>query len=368
MQFALELAARGRGWVEPNPPVGAVIVDDELNLVGQGWHQRYGAPHAEINALASAADSVAGQTLIVTLEPCCHAGQTGPCSEAVIQSGVRRVVIGTRDPAPHVDGGGIKQLRAAGLEVEVGVCAEAARELIAPFVTLQLHHRPWVIGKWAMSLDGKIATCTGHSQWISSTESRERVHALRARVDGILVGIQTALADDPQLTARPAGPRTPVRIVLDRHARLPVDGKLARTADQIPVLLVHAAAADPAALSALRECGVETWECPLDQPTSHFELATLLRELGRRSMTNLLVEGGGRTLGAFHDQQFLDELHCFIAPKLIGGAEAVSPLSGVGSQQVASQPQVHNLVCEKSGPDVYLRGRVRALSEIFAKP
>src|SRR5262245_31687444 len=201
MRRALELAEQGRGHVEPNPLVGAVVVRDG-RVVGEGWHQKFGGPHAEVFALAAAGEAARGATLYVSLEPCCHFGKTPPCSEAIIQAGIARVVAALRDPFPKVDGGGFKVLRAAGIQVTEGVGESAARRLNAPFVTLVTVGRPHVHAKWAMTLDGKIATRTGHSQWISNEASRRLVHLLRGFMDGILVGIGTALADNPQLTAR----------------------------------------------------------------------------------------------------------------------------------------------------------------------
>src|SRR5919197_3355884 len=207
MSRALELAERGRGFVEPNPLVGAVVVRDG-RVVGEGWHRRYGEAHAEVNALAAAGEAARGATLYVTLEPCCHHGKTPPCTDAVLRAGVRRVVAAMADPFPQVAGQGVAQLRAAGVEVEVGVCEREARELNAPYLTLLAEGRPYVHAKWAMSLDGKIATRGGDSRWISGPASREVVHRLRGRVDAILVGAGTVRADDPLLTARPLGPRT----------------------------------------------------------------------------------------------------------------------------------------------------------------
>src|SRR4051794_5088755 len=207
MRRALDLAERGRGFVEPNPVVGAVVVRDG-SLVGEGWHERYGEAHAEVNALSAAGEAARGATLYVTLEPCCHHGKTPPCTDTVLRAGVRRVVAAMLDPFPRVAGGGFAVLLAAGVDVAVGVCEAEARRLNAPYLTLLTHGRPHVHAKWAMTLDGKIATRTGQSQWISNEASRRRVHELRGRMDAVVVGIGTVLADDPMLTARPPGPRS----------------------------------------------------------------------------------------------------------------------------------------------------------------
>jgi len=222
MTRALELAEQGLGYVEPNPMVGCVIAHHD-KVIGEGWHQRFGGPHAEVEAIRNAGSIPRDATLYVTLEPCCHQGKTPPCTVAIIQAGIRRVVIAQRDPFPQVDGGGIEQLKQQGSKVEVGLLEEQAKELNAPYVKLIKTGRPWVIAKWAMTLDGKLATRTGDSRWISNQLSRAVVHQLRGRVDAIMVGRKTAQLDDPQLTARPTGVRIPTRIILDSQASLSLE-------------------------------------------------------------------------------------------------------------------------------------------------
>ncbi len=246
MQRALALAAAGQGFVEPNPMVGCVIARG-AEIVGEGRHRRFGGDHAEVEALRLVGPRAAGATLYVTLEPCCHFGKTPPCTGAILAAGVRRVVAAMSDPFPQVAGGGAAELRAAGVEVELGLLEDDARRLNAPYLKLIQRGRPWVIAKWAMTLDGKIATRTGASRWISGAQSRRAVHALRGRMDAIVVGRETALHDDPLLTARPPGPRTPLRIVLDTRASLRNDSQLVRTAHESPVLIAagsEASAAD----------------------------------------------------------------------------------------------------------------------------
>ncbi|MBA3312640.1 MAG: bifunctional diaminohydroxyphosphoribosylaminopyrimidine deaminase/5-amino-6-(5-phosphoribosylamino)uracil reductase RibD [Planctomycetaceae bacterium] len=357
MRHALVIAAQGIGHVEPNPAVGSVLVDRGLNLIAEGFHQHFGGPHAEANALAAAGDKARGATLFVTLEPCCHHGKTPPCSRALITAGVERVVVAMQDPAPHVAGGGIAELRAAGIDVEVGLCEPEARRLVAPFVTLVTLGRPFVHAKWAMTLDGKIATRTGHSKWISNRGSRELVHRLRGRMDAIIVGAGTALADDPLLTARPPGPRTPTRIVVDARGVLPIESQLARTATESPVLLATTAAADEATLDALRQKGVESILLPSREGRG--DLSALLAELGRRRMTNVLIEGGGALLGSFFDAQLIDEVHVFMAPKLVGGSAAVSPIGGDGLEQVPELSQLDSPSLTLIESDVYVNGRLR---------
>ena len=256
MRRAIELARRGLGFVEPNPAVGAIVVDSSGTVVGEGWHQKYGGPHAEVHAIAQAGTKAFGATLYVTLEPCCHFGKTPPCSRAVIAAGIHRVVIGIRDPNPQVDGGGIAELRNAGIDVDIGVLEHNVKRLVAPFISLTTQFRPWYHGKWAMTLDGKIATRSCHSKWITNEASRAVVHQLRGRMDGILVGIGTAIADNPALTARPQGPRIPTRIVVDTAARLPLESQLAKTVSEAPVLVFTTDAAPADRCTRLRDAGV----------------------------------------------------------------------------------------------------------------
>ncbi len=318
MRYALRLAERGRGAVEPNPAVGAVIVTDDLVLVGEGWHQAFGGPHAEIHALRQAGDAARGATLFVTLEPCCHFGKTAPCTQAVLAAGIRRVVVGATDPNPQVAGQGVRDLMAARVEVETGLLRREAEAIIAPFRKLMTTNRPWVIAKWAMTLDGKLATKTGDSRWISNEASRKLVHELRGRMDAIVVGIGTALADDPLLTARPAGLRTALRVVIDSQARLPVNSQLVTTARQIPLLVAVTESAPSERVEKLQSNGVEVLKFPVDV-AGKLSLNALLMELGRRRCTNVLVEGGGALLGSLFDQRLIDEVYAFIAPKVIGG-------------------------------------------------
>lgn len=354
MVRALELARRGEGRVEPNPMVGCVLVRDGA-VVGEGWHQQFGGPHAEIAALAAAGDSARGATAYVTLEPCCHTGKTPPCTRALIAAGVSRVVAAQSDPHRVVHGHGLEELAAAGVAVEQGLLGELARSLIAPFAKLVAEHRPWVIAKWAMSLDGRLATRTGDSKWISGDASRAIVHQLRGRVDAIVVGRGTAQADDPLLTARPSGARVATRIVLDSQASLSLDSQLVCTAGEVPVLVAAAAGASAAACQALRDRGVEVWQS--NAVDRQARLAALLDELGRRQMTNVLVEGGSAVLGALFDIHAVDEVHVFLAPKIIGGKDVHAAIGG-GVSQMTDAGRVNSLEVERSGDDIYLHGRV----------
>ncbi|MCR9197027.1 MAG: bifunctional diaminohydroxyphosphoribosylaminopyrimidine deaminase/5-amino-6-(5-phosphoribosylamino)uracil reductase RibD [Planctomycetaceae bacterium] len=364
MERALELAGRGRGLVEPNPMVGAVIVDGQRRLIAEGWHQRFGGPHAEVNALKAAGPIPAGATLFVTLEPCSHHGKTPPCADAVIAAGFERTVIGCQDPAPHVAGRGIARLRNTGMVVDVGVCETLAQELIAPFRMVQTERRPWVHAKWAMTLDGRIATRSGHSQWISNADSRGYVHQLRGRMDAILTAAGTVRADNPQLTARPAGMRTALRVVLDRTGEsLTADCHLVQTARQTPVLL----AADRAALGdqmrgQLEQAGVEIFFTSGDTRTAR--VASLLEELGRRQCTNVLLEAGPGLLGACLDAGVIDEVHAFVAPKLVGGADAKSPIDGVGRDRIPELSSLEDVRVQPFGTDTLIHGRMQRRDEI----
>lgn len=364
MQRALAVAARGQGSVEPNPLVGAVIVQGD-QIVGEGWHQRFGGPHAEIEALRAAGERARGSTLYVTLEPCCHHGKTPPCTEAIISAGIRRVVAAMQDPFPQVSGGGIRQMQSAGIDVQVGLHEQPVRELNAPYLKLVTSGRPWIIAKWAMTLDGRIATRGGYSKWISGEASREVVHRLRGRMDAILVGRRTAQIDDPLLTARPQpatdefGPvvrRVATRVVCDSLARLSSHCQLVKTAAKTPTIVACGPDAPEKEMRRLADCGVEV--LPFTAATQFERTLQLLDELGRRQMTNVLVEGGSQLLGTLLDARQIDEVHVFLAPKLVGGEQATSPIGGAGVDQLAKAIAISKLACERLGDDVYLHGRV----------
>jgi diaminohydroxyphosphoribosylaminopyrimidine deaminase/5-amino-6-(5-phosphoribosylamino)uracil reductase len=356
MRHALLLAERGRGSVEPNPLVGAVVVRDG-RLVGEGWHQKYGQAHAEVNALVAAGEAARGATLYVTLEPCCHFGKTPPCTDAVIRAGIRRVVAALADPFPQVAGRGEVLLRAAGIEFVMGIGADEARRQNAPYLKLLAQGRPYVHAKWAMTLDGKIATATGDSRWISNEASRRRVHEMRGRMDAIIIGLGTALADDPLLTARPPGPRTAVRIVLDSKGQLPETSQLVQTAREVPTLLATVDPPSAHTQGKLRERGCEVLCLPSD--SGRPSVTALLDVLGQRRMTNVLVEGGAGVLGAFFDADQIDEVHIFVAPKIVGGSGAKSPVGGHGVERIAEALSLTELTAENVDGDIYLHGRRR---------
>jgi diaminohydroxyphosphoribosylaminopyrimidine deaminase/5-amino-6-(5-phosphoribosylamino)uracil reductase len=332
------------------------VVCREGRIVGEGWHQRFGGPHAEIEALQAAGDQAAGARLYVNLEPCCHQGKTPPCTQAIVQAGVARVVAAMPDPFPQVAGGGLAELTQAGLHVEVGCCASEAARLNAPYLKLVSLGRPWVIAKWAMTLDGKLASRTGDSRWISSPASRRIVHELRGRVDAILVGRGTIEADDPQLTARPPGARIATRIVADRRASLATASRLVQSASQAPVLVAAGPEAAAEDVARLQAAGCEVLPCPGESDVQRLE--ALLFELGRRRMTNVLVEGGGVLLGALFDGRLIDEVHVFIAPRLLGGRAAPSPLAGLGLAKIEQACRLSDVQVREVEGDVYVQGLV----------
>jgi diaminohydroxyphosphoribosylaminopyrimidine deaminase/5-amino-6-(5-phosphoribosylamino)uracil reductase len=351
MKQALRLAKRGEGRVEPNPMVGCVIVRDG-RIAGEGWHDEFGGPHAEIVALQKVDKALLrGATAYVTLEPCCHHGKTPPCSKALMIAGVARVVIAMEDPFPAVDGGGIDELKAAGTVCDVGLLADEARELNAPYLMRLNNGRPWVIAKWAQTRDGKMAMADG-TRWISNERSREVVQQLRGRVDAIIVGSGTVRADDPLLTARPKNPadvkRKALRIAVDSRASLPLESQLVQTASDVPVLLAVSDAAPDDAVKRLHEAGVQIFYC--DGETYGDRLKSLLDELGRRRMTNVLVEGGSRLLHTLFDIYAIDEVHVFTAPKDAGGDAPLAP-------RLRKQPLKDVVTTDLDG-DEYLRARI----------
>lgn len=337
MRRALELAAKGEGSVEPNPMVGCVLVRDH-QIIGEGYHRFFGGPHAEIDALRSLASEsdASGATAYVTLEPCCHHGKTPPCSKALIDAGVARVVVAMPDPFPQVDGGGIQQLRDAGIEIEMGVLQSDAESLNAPYLKRVRDGLPWVIAKWAMTIDGKIAAVTGDSQWITSPASREDAHRLRARVDAIAVGMGTVVDDDPMLNARiPDGEpaRTARRIVFCRQRIPERSSKLIRTAREIPVVLVLGKQIAPNSVSELENAGVETVVTETDDKLAMVRSA--LRWMGDQGMTNLMLEGGSQLLASFFECGQIDEAHVYLGAKAIGGRDAPGPIGGVGVDRIS---------------------------------
>ena len=377
MRRAIELAKQGEGFVEPNPMVGCVLVQAG-EIIGEGFHQEFGGPHAEINAINSAieqgklpagdfSDSTADHdsiTAYVSLEPCSHQGKTGPCASAIIRAGVTRVVVACGDPNPLVGGQGLSQLRNAGVEVVTGVLEKESRDVLAPFLKRFEQSKPWMIAKWAMTLDGRIATRIGDSEWISSLQSRAIVHLLRARVDAIMIGIGTAIADDPMLNARDLAPddlhvsRNPaMRIVVDSTARISLDSNLVQTAEEIPTMIVVGPECDSAKIEQLREYHCSVFESDLRDANQRLD--ELLSYLGTQQITNVLVEGGGQLLGSLNDLGQIDEVHCFIGPKIVGGRESLSPVLGTGIDVLQNASLVDLRSVQRVENDIYLISRIQ---------
>jgi len=358
MRAALALARRGLGNVWPNPAVGCVIIKDG-RVVGRGWTQPGGRPHAETEALARAGEAARGATACVTLEPCSHWGRTPPCADALIAAGVRRVVAAVEDPDPRVAGAGLARLRAAGLAVATGLGAAEAAEINAGFFHRLRLGRPLVTLKLATSLDGRIATASGASRWITGAAARARGHLLRAEHDAILVGTGTAIADDPQLTCRlpGLGHRSPLRVVLDRRLRIPLAAQLFAAVRPVPTWVVTSPTADAARVAALRDAGVEIIAADPDA-SGQLDLASVLGRLGERGLTRLLVEGGGHLAAALLRRGLVDRLAWFHAPVLLGG-DGVPAVAALGLDAVAEAPGFMRLSSEPIGDDMLSIFRAR---------
>ena len=364
LERAIELAQRGTGAVKPNPVVGAVIARDG-EVLGEGWHERYGAAHAEVNAIeACGLADLADATLYVSLEPCCHEGKTPPCTEAIIQAGIKRVVVGSDDPTEKAAGRGLGILRDEGVEVVMadGEQATRARLLNQAFRKAARVGRPWVLFKSAMTLDGKVATRAGDSKWISGEDSRERAHLWRSEVDAVVVGIGTALADDPQLTARPEGEpaeieRQPRRVVFDSLARLPPTSQLVGAAAQIPLTVVVSRAAARADTDALEAAGVHVIVATGENEPARVRSA--LDQLGADGVSAVLLEGGPHLAGAFLDAGEIDEIRLFLAPLLLGGKTARDPLEGEGVESISEALRALTFECERVGEDLLVSARLR---------
>jgi diaminohydroxyphosphoribosylaminopyrimidine deaminase/5-amino-6-(5-phosphoribosylamino)uracil reductase len=357
---AIELAEGGRGRVSPNPMVGALVVKDG-EVIGEGFHADYGGLHAEREALAACAGKdTRGATMYVSLEPCCHTGQTPPCTDAILEAGIARVVVASDDPTEKASGRGLGILRDEGVEVTIaeGELAARARLLNQPFRKHARTGFPWVLFKSAMTLDGKVATRTGDSKWISGDDSRRLSHHWRAECDAVACGIGTALADDPQLTARLEHVhRQPRRIVFDSEARLPLDSALIRDSQTLPLTVVVSRAAPRLATDALEAAGAEIIVATGENEPARVRNA--LAQLGAAGITSILLEGGPHLAGAFLDAGLLDDLRLFIAPVVVGGSTARDPLEGAGVERIAEAARALTLDCERVADDVLIRARLR---------
>ena len=360
LRRAVQLAARGRGWVNPNPQVGCVLVRDG-RIVGEGWHTRFGALHAEREALAAcerAGESACGATAYVTLEPCCHTGKQPPCCDALIEAGIARVVVGSADPDPRVAGKGIARLQQAGIEVREGVLREECDALNRPFFHVITCGRPLVIAKMACTLDGRIATRTGQSKWITGEEARRRAHEDRAACAAIMVGVGTVIADDPLLTARGLGAdaHQPVRIVCDTHLRTPLANELVATAHDIPTIIATGGV-DDAQLAPYEQAGCSVIAVGT-APDGRLRLDALIAELGARGLDSVIVEGGPTLLGALFDAHLIDRVQAYIAPKLFGGAAAPGPIGGCGVALPSQAARLADVRTERLGCDILIEGDI----------
>ena len=379
MQDAMLLAQRGEGQVNPNPLVGALIVKND-DIVASGYHTRYGDLHAEREAFKDAESrgiDCKGATLYVTLEPCCHEGHQPPCVDAVIEHGISRVVVGLLDPNPLVAGKGLEILRSKGIEVDVMEngngnenCVKAAQELVKQlrmqnrvFLKFITTNQPWITAKWAMTLDGKIATSTGDSKWITNKQSRQRVHMLRKNNMAILCGIGTVIADDPMLNVRLSEEtmqrlgikehevRHPIRIVADRQARIPMESQLVSTAHEYPTIVVYGNSADEEKLQQLRDAGVTLWNCNT--------LTELVQRAGAEKIDSILLESGGTLSEALLSEGLIDEVVAFVAPKIIGGKSARTPVEGEGVTLMSEAIELEDQIVETVGSDVMISGLVK---------
>lgn len=326
MRLALKLAEQGCGFVSPNPMVGAVIVKNG-RVIGQGHHEKYGGPHAERNALAGCKESPEGATLYVTLEPCCHYGKTPPCTEAILQSGIRRVVVGSGDPNPLVAGKGIARLQSNGIEVLEGVLRTECERLNEVFFHFMQTGMPYTVMKYAMTMDGKTAAYTGQSRWITGEAARRRVHQDRLRYSAVMVGVGTVLADDPLLTCRIENGRNPLRILCDTHLRTPLSAQIVTTAQEIPTVIATCQT-DSERRQPYLDAGCRLLSVP--QRSGHLDLRALMNLLGQEKVDSILLEGGGTLNWSALQQGLVNKIQAYIAPKLFGGANGKTPVAGVG--------------------------------------
>lgn len=355
MRMALKLAEKAKGRTSPNPMVGAVIVKDG-RIVGKGYHKKAGTPHAEIHALREAGDEAKGAVLYVTLEPCSHYGRTPPCSEAVIRSGISEVFVAMQDPNPLVAGRGIRQMTDAGIRVHVGIMEEAAREINEVFIKFITTRMPFVLLKTAMTLDGKIATRTGDSRWVTGDAARNYVHNLRNWYDSILVGVNTVLADNPALTCRlPRGGCDPIRIILDSKARTPVDFQVMTQESDAET---YVAVTDKAPFERIKL--LSTGKAKILRITSdkngRVDMVDLLEKLGQMEITSLLVEGGAEVSAAFIENKLVDKVITFIAPKIIGGIGAPTPVGGEGNELMGQAVKLTRTRFGRMGEDMFIEG------------
>lgn len=356
MRRALELAEKGRGWVSPNPVVGAVIVREDGTVIAEGYHERYGDLHAERNALKHCKESPAGATMYVTLEPCCHHGKQPPCTDAILEAGIRRVVVGSGDPNPQVCGKGIRILREHGVEITEGVLKEECDRANEMFFHYIRTGTPYVVMKYAMTLDGKIAAYTGKSKWITGEEARAHVQTLRKNLSGIMVGVGTVLADDPQLTCRLPDSKNPIRIICDSRLRTPMDSNIVKTAAEVPTIIATCSQ-DTDLIAQYEEKGCKVLR--LTATDGHPDLPELMRKLGGEKIDSILLEGGGTLNWSALNSGIVNRVMTYISPKVFGGAEAKSPVEGRGVEAPPQAFMLDDTEISKLGDDYLIQGRLR---------
>lgn len=356
MQMALQLAQKGCGWTSPNPMVGAVIVKDG-RVIGKGYHEKYGQPHAERNALFSCTEDPKGATMYVTLEPCCHYGKQPPCTEAVLEAGIRRVVVGSSDPNPLVCGKGVGILREHGVHVTEGVLREECDRLNQVFFHYIQTGRPCVVMKYAMTMDGKIAAYTGASKWVTGEEARAHVQSQRHRFRSIMVGVGTVLADDPLLTCRIEGGRNPIRIVCDSRLRTPLDSQLVKTADQAQTVIATCCA-DRERQAAYQKAGCHVWLIP--EKEGRVDLKELMKRLGQEKIDSVLLEGGGTLNWAALESGVVQKVQAYVAPKLFGGQLAKTPVEGQGFPAPSQAVILKNSAVTRLGEDFLIESEIES--------
>lgn len=352
MRHALKLSLKAMGHTSPNPMVGCVIVKDG-KIIGEGYHERYGELHAERNALANCKENPEGATLYVTLEPCCHYGKTPPCTEAIIENKIKKVVVACLDPNPLVAGKGCEILKGCGIEVVTGVLEEECRKANEVFMHYIQKKEPFIVTKYAMTLDGKIASYTGDSKWVTGEAAREHVQQLRKRYAGIMVGIGTVLADDPMLNCRVEEGVNPIRIICDSKLRIPLDSQIVKTAKEIPTIAAACKKfANSEKIAALEENNIEV----ILSDGEEVDLEALMKQLGEKKIDSVLVEGGGKLHASFLEKNLINRVYAYIAPKLIGGSSALSPIEGIGMEKMDFARQLDDVEVKRLGNDILVTG------------
>ena len=356
MKRALELAELGRGKVAPNPMVGAVIVKAG-KIIGKGYHKKYGDNHAEVNAFENATEDVSGATLYVTLEPCAHYGKTPPCAKRIVKEGIKKVVIGVLDPNPLVAGKGVNILKDAGIEVVVGVLEEECRKINEVFMKYIKTSRPFVLMKYAMSLDGKISTATGKSKWISCEKSRRDVHKLRNNLSAIMVGINTVIKDNPMLNCRIEGGNDPIRIIVDSNLRIPLDSKIVNTSNNISTIVATTHKADKDKIKLLEERNVEV--IVAKEKDGRVDITSLIDKLGEKKIDSILLEGGSEINFSCLQEGIVDKVRIYIAPKILGGNNAKGAVGGRGVSEIIDSFNIENIDISTIGSDIVVEGYVK---------